>query len=86
MLFYSAVHELRAFLMNKKGVSVTTHQEVTNMERRNIYPELKSRGVWKKYNLLRRQSEQVRYYGTVFPLSDFQSLEGTLRRLTVLQR
>lgn len=57
-LFYSAVHTVRAYLLARHKVVVSSHEDVRSFESK--YPELKRTSP--SYRHLKQQSEKARYY------------------------
>jgi hypothetical protein len=70
-LFYSAVHEIRAYLKAKHGLNVASHEEMRHVEQR--HPELqRTKGI---YDLLKQESHSARYYlNERFTWSDYEIL------------
>jgi hypothetical protein len=78
VLFYAAVHAVRAYLAARHEVVVTAHIDM----RQHVatYPEL--RRTKADYEQLKQQSESARYYGDeCFTWQDFDKLKQTAVRI-----
>jgi len=76
-LFYSALHELRAYIQARHNREIATHEDMRDLP--STYPELRKTST--DYEELKQQSQGARYYMKEFTWDDFARLRSTVTRI-----
>lgn len=77
-LFYSAVHAVRAYLLARHNVKVTSHDDVKSFERQ--YPEIRRTVI--DYEWLKQESHSARYYlSPHFTWDDYAKLRKAAEKI-----
>jgi len=81
-LFYAAVHYVRSYLVVRHQRHVEAHEAMRQVWRE--FPEMQR--IRSEYELLKKESEQFRYYLVQFSTDDFKKLQTKLDKIkTVLE-
>lgn len=76
-LFYAAVHWVRSYLVVRHQRHVEAHEAMRQVWR--DFPEMRS--IRSEYELLKKESEQFRYYLVEFSPEDFTKLKVKLDKI-----